>query len=59
MEWVLIVYIYAGAWAKGDSVTLATVPMATEEACNKAGNQLDPLVYNSSKEVRYVCIKNQ
>lgn len=26
MSWVLVLYIYAGSFAKGDSVTLATVP---------------------------------
>ena len=58
MSWVLVIYIYAGAWAKGDSVTLATVPMASQELCEKAGNNLDPLVSGSAKEVRFVCLRS-
>lgn len=57
MSWMLVIYIYAGVWAKGDSVALQTVPMATEKACRDAGEQLSPLVSGSTKEVRYVCLK--
>lgn len=59
MSWVLVIYIYVGMWGNTDSVTVTTVPMASEEACNVAGNQLGSLVQGSRKEVRFVCIKNQ
>lgn len=58
MTWVLIIYIYAGAMAQGDSVTVTSVPMASEKTCNEAGQGLDPLVSGSTKVVRYVCLKS-
>jgi hypothetical protein len=59
MEWFLVIYIYAGAMAQGDSVTLATVPMATRELCEQAGTDLDPLVDGSTKVVRHVCLRSK
>ena len=58
MSWVLVIYIYAGAWSNGDSVALTTVPMESRESCEKAGQELDPLVSGSTKTVRYICLKN-
>lgn len=57
MDWMLVLYIYAGVWAKGDSVAMATIPMATHEACEKAAKESDSLVKQSAKEIRYVCLK--
>lgn len=59
MSWVLVIYIYAGMWAKGDSVTITTIPMASVEACQTAGKDLGSLVDGSSKVIRYACVKNQ
>lgn len=59
MEWVLIIYIYAGMWAKGDSVALTNVPVATEDLCNSAGERLKNLTSGSTKTLRYECIKVQ
>lgn len=59
MDWFLVIYIYAGAMAQGDSVTLATVPMATQQLCEQAGVELDPLVDGSTKVVRYVCLRSK
>ena len=59
MSWVLVIYIYAGAMAQGDSVTVTTVPMASVEACQTAGSDLSDLVSGTTKVLRYKCIKNQ
>ena len=59
LSWTLVIYIYAGAMAQGDSVTVTTTPMASQEVCETAGNKLDSLVSGSTKVVRYVCVKNQ
>ena len=57
MEWLLIVLVYAGPWAKGDSVSMWTVPGWTTQAeCQRAGRELDPLVKASTKELRFVCV---
>ena len=58
MFWTLVIYIYAGAMAQGDSVTLTSVSMASQEVCETAGQQLDSLVSGTTKVVRYVCVKN-
>lgn len=57
MEWVLIIYIYAGALARGDSVALTQVSMATQEACEKAAKDTEVLVKSSTKDIRHVCLK--
>ena len=59
LSWTLIIYIYAGAMAQGDSVTVTATPMATQEICETSGTALDSLVSGSTKVVRYVCVKNQ
>lgn len=56
MEFTLVLYIYAGMFAKGDSVALTTVTgFPTEQACNDAGNASKSLVAGSSKEFRFKC----
>lgn len=57
MTYALILYIYAGILAKGDSVTLHTVPMQSMEACQKAGREAEVLVRGSAKEYRFVCVQ--
>lgn len=59
MDWVLILYIYAGALAQGDSVALTHVPMASEQACRVAGDAAGGLVRATTKNVRYVCVRNK
>ena len=57
MEWMLILYIYAGVWAKGDSVAITTIPMATLDACQKAAQDTESLVKQTAKEIRHACVK--
>jgi len=57
MEWMLVLYIYAGVWAKGDSFAITTVPMASLAACEKAGQSADSLVNGTRNHVRYICMK--
>ena len=57
MEYVLILYIYAGALAKGDSVALTTVPMQDIATCQKATTQAESLVRASTKVLRTACLK--
>ena len=59
MEYVLVLYIYAGAMAQGDSVALTHIPMSTEQACKAAGEASNGLVRATTKNVRYVCVKNK
>jgi len=57
MEWILVLYIYAGPFAKGDSVTLATIPMQNQEVCEIAGKEAEVLTINTTKITRHVCVK--
>jgi len=60
MSWTLILYIYAGALASGDSVTLMNIPnFKTEQHCQAAGNAAKPLVSGSSKNLRFICIRQE
>lgn len=54
--WVLVIYIYAGVFAKGDSVALESVPMVSERACEAAAQKSKALVKDSAKEFRHVCL---
>lgn len=60
MEWILVLFIYAGPFTKGDSVTLAEIPgWGSKAACEAAGEQTKPLTSGSSKALRFVCIPRQ
>ena len=60
MTWTLVLYIYAGVLAKGDSVTLTPIQgFKTLEACQIAGKDSKPLVSGSAKELRFVCLKQE
>lgn len=57
MTWVLILFIYAGVWAKGDSVALTTVPgFKTEQECRVAGEATKKFVEETTKAQKYVCV---
>jgi hypothetical protein len=57
MTWVLVLYIYAGMLAKGDSVTISNITgFTTEASCAAAGNKSKELVGGSAKEARFVCV---
>lgn len=57
MIWILVIYIYAGALSKGDSVTLTTVDgFKSKQACEAAGRDSGPLVSGSFKDLRFACL---
>jgi hypothetical protein len=56
--YTLIIYIFAGMLANGDSVAITNVPgFQTQSACEAAGKQTQSFVKGSAKEHRYVCVK--
>ena len=58
MNWILILFIYAGAFSKGDSVAVTNIQgFATEQACKSAGDKAGALTDSTYKNVRYVCVK--
>lgn len=56
MSFVLVLYIYAGALARGDSVTMQAIQMPTLAACEREGRRAEALVRGSAKELRFVCL---
>lgn len=57
-SWILVMLVYAGVMAKGDSVALQTIPGFDNKARGEAaGRELEPLVKVSTKEVRFVCVR--
>ena len=58
MSYILVMYIYAGMLAHGDSVTLVNAgEFNSIDACNAAGMSGNELVKGSTKEYRYLCLK--
>jgi len=57
MEWVLVIAMYAGIWASGDSTALTNVPgFTSKEECTAAGNASKELASGTKKEVKFVCV---
>lgn len=55
--YTLIIFIYAGILAKGDSVALDHVPgFETKAACEQAGAATKKFVKGTAKEHEYVCV---
>lgn len=60
MTWVLVMYIYAGVFAKGDSVALHSVEgFTTQAACQQAGDAAKNFVSGTSKEYKFVCVQKK
>ena len=58
MNWILVIYIYAGVLASGDSVAITNIPnFATKQECLQAGKDAEGLVTGSSKVYRFVCLR--
>ena len=58
MTWVLVLFLHAGMLSDKDSMALTTVPgFKTEAACLAAGKQSEVLAKRTTKEVKFVCLK--
>ena len=58
--WILIIYIYAGMLASGDSVALLQVQDSiykTKQECTQQKKELENLVSGSAKELKIACIQ--
>ena len=59
-EFILVIYIYAGMLAKGDSVAIQPIyGFKTEAQCQEAGRKAEPLVKGSAKEYRFICMEQK
>lgn len=56
---VLVLFIYAGVFSKGDNVAVTSVNgFASQSECQMAGNMAEQeLVVGTSKSLRFICVK--
>ncbi len=60
MTWILVLFVHAGMLSGKDSMALTTVPgFKTEAACQAAGKASEALTKTTTKETRYVCVKQE
>jgi hypothetical protein len=58
MTWVLVLFLHAGMMSDKDSMSVTSVPgFKTEAACLAAGKQSEALGKRTTKEVKFVCLK--
>lgn len=55
--WYLVIYIYAGMMAQGDSVALASIPQPSKEVCEANGKIASKLTSGTAKSTVYVCLR--
>ncbi len=56
-SFILVMYVYAGMLARGDSVAMLSVPMPSMEVCQREGKRGEALVDGSAKAYRFLCLK--
>jgi hypothetical protein len=58
MTWILVLFVHAGMLSDKDSMALTNVPgFKTEANCQAAGKASESLTKSTTKNVRFVCIK--
>ena len=58
MSWILVLFVHAGMLSEKDSMAITSVAgFKTEAACQTAGRQSEALAKSTTKEVRFVCVK--
>lgn len=56
--WVLIIFVHASVLSKGDSMSITSVSgFKSEAVCAAAGRKSEDLTKNTTKDVRWVCVK--
>lgn len=56
--WVLIILVHVGPLGETDSNSLTNVPgFSTKKECEDAGRIATSLVKRTTKELKYVCVK--
>ncbi len=58
MSWILVLFVHAGMLSEKDSMALTSVPgFKTEANCQAAGKAADALTKTTTKNTRFVCVK--
>ena len=60
MSWVLVLFVHAGMLSDKDSMALTSVQgFKTEASCQAAGKASEALTKTTTKETRFVCLKQE
>ena len=60
MTWILVLFVHAGMLSDKDSMALSNVPgFKTEAACQAAGKSAEVLTKSTTKNTRWVCLKQE
>lgn len=60
MSWVLVLFVHAGMLSDKDSMALTNVSgFKTEASCQAAGKVSEALTKNTTKNTRFVCLKQE
>ena len=58
MTWILVLFVHAGMLSEKDSMALTSVPgFKSEASCQAAGKTSEALAKRTTKEVKFVCVK--
>ncbi len=58
MSWILVLFVHAGMLSEKDSMALTSVPgFKTESNCQAAGKAAEALTKTTTKNTRFVCVK--
>jgi hypothetical protein len=60
MSYILVIFLYAGTFSKGDSVAVTNIPgFKSETYCTAAGKAALDLAKGTIKEGKFVCLKQE
>ena len=60
MSWILVLFVHAGMLSDKDSMALTNIPgFKTEAACQAAGKSAEALTKSTTKNTRWVCVKQE
>jgi hypothetical protein len=60
MSWVLVLFVHAGILSGKDSMAITNVSgFKTEASCQAAGKASEALTKTTTKETRFVCLKQE
>ena len=60
MTWVLVLFVHAGMLSDKDSMALTNVSgFKSEASCQAAGKSAQALTKSTTKDTRFVCLKQE
>lgn len=60
MSWILVLFVHAGMLSDKDSMALTNVPgFKSEAACQAAGKSAEALTKSTTKNTRFVCLRQE